>query len=498
MRIPRSIYNWLSIAGLILSGNALILIISLFIVSISMDTGHTYLGLYIYIVLPIMLVIGLLLIPLGMIIQIRKRKKLNLTSEAGWPVLDLNNRGQRVHLIIASVSTLLFVLISAAGSYKAYHYTESTNFCGKLCHSVMNPEYTTYLNSPHARVKCVECHVGEGADWYVKSKLSGLYQVYSVIFKKYHRPIETPIDNLRPARETCENCHWPQKFYSKKLRIQRGFLSDSTNTAWNISLLMKIGPDHSAFGLKEGIHWHINPDVRIEYKASQKDREKIPWVKYTNKRTGEVHIYQDEENTLSKSKLDSLPTRIFDCMDCHNRPSHQFNPTNVFVDNGLLTGSIPKDLRYIKKATLRALKDPFSSSDSAKIMIKKGIYDYYTEKHPEILTANHKLVDKAIVGVENEFFKNNFPEMNITGTSYLNHIGHMYSDGCFRCHSDKLKNETGKVISKDCNLCHTIVAQGPTGKVATVPVTETMEFQHPIDIGTDWKDYNCTECHRNP
>lgn len=497
MKIPKSIYNWLSIAGLILAGNALILIISLFIVSISLDTGHTYLGLYIYIVLPVMLVIGLILIPIGMMLKIRKQKKQNLVTETKWPKLDLNNRGQRVSLAVASISTLVFVLISAAGSYQAYHYTESTGFCGTLCHSVMNPEYAAYLNSPHARVKCVECHVGDGADWYVKSKMSGLYQVYSVIFKKYHKPINTPIKSLRPARETCENCHWPQKFYANKLRTQHGFISNAQNSDWNISLLMKIGQENGVQGLRNGIHWHINPDVKIEYKASTADREKIPWVKYTNLKTGEVHIYNDEENTLSKAKLDSIPSRVFDCMDCHNRPSHLFNPTNVVVDNTLLTGKASSTIPYIKKASMLALKDPFPSTDSARIMIKKNVYAYYEEKHPDVLEKYKDLIDKAIPNLTEAYLKNNFPEMNVTSNSYLNHIGHMYSDGCFRCHSDRHKNEKEKVITKDCNLCHSIVSQGPTGNLASVNVNETLGFQHPVDVGTDWKDYNCTECHRN-
>jgi len=94
-------------------------------------------------------------------------------------------------------------------------------------------------------------------------------------------------------------------------------------------MLMKIGPEFSAMGLKEGIHWHINPDIRIEYKASTNYRENIPWVKYTNIKTGETHLYTDEENMPRKGVIDSLENRTFDCLDCHNRPSHQFNVNNA-------------------------------------------------------------------------------------------------------------------------------------------------------------------------
>lgn len=498
MKIPKSMYNWLSIAGMIVVANAIALMILFFSMSVFIDTGHAYLGLYLYIVLPALLFLGIILVFVGMFIKMRNLRKHKPEDSSRWPVLNLNLKKQRVHLGVASIVTIVFILVSAAGSYQAYHYTESTGFCGTLCHSVMHPEYTTYLNSPHARVKCVDCHVGEGADWYVKSKLSGLYQVYSVLFKKYPKPVPTPIHDLRPARETCENCHWPEKFYAKKLRVQRSFLSDSTNTAWNTSLLMKIGPDFSTMGLQEGIHWHINPDIRIEYKASTTDREVIPWVKYTNLKTGEVQIYKDQESLIETSALDSIHSRTFDCMDCHNRPSHQFNATPVVLNNALLAGLIPKELKHIKKAALRVLKDPFPTSDSARLLIKEGIYAYYQEKYPEIFSSQKALIAKAIAGIQQEYLKNNFPEMKITGTTYLNHIGHLSSDGCFRCHNGRHSTDKGKIISKDCNLCHTIVAQGTVNNTKSVSMIEKLDFEHPIDIGNDWYDYACTECHRNP
>lgn len=162
------------------------------------------------------------------------------TIERKLPFIDLNRKDHRNAFLIFAAGTTIFLFISALGSYEAFHYTESTEFCGTLCHSVMNPEYTAYQNSAHAKVRCVECHVGTGADWYVKSKLSGLYQVYAVIANVYPKPIPTPIKNLRPARETCEECHWPQKFYSRQLRTEKHFLTDEKNSEWDISLIMKI------------------------------------------------------------------------------------------------------------------------------------------------------------------------------------------------------------------------------------------------------------------
>ena len=129
-------------------------------------------------ILPLVLILSILLYIIGTILNIRRKRK-HTGEERKLPILDLNNTKHRWRLILVSMATFVFVIVSAVGNYQAFHYTESVEFCGKLCHDVMEPEYVTYLNSPHARVKCVECHVGEGADWYVKSKISGLYQVYA-------------------------------------------------------------------------------------------------------------------------------------------------------------------------------------------------------------------------------------------------------------------------------------------------------------------------------
>ena len=52
------------------------------------------------------------------------------------------------------------ILVFVSGSY-AWDYTNSPPFCGSTCHT-MPPEYTAYQVSPHARVQCVECHIGRG------------------------------------------------------------------------------------------------------------------------------------------------------------------------------------------------------------------------------------------------------------------------------------------------------------------------------------------------
>ena len=495
MKISKSLYNWLSITGIILVVNSLLLMFIVLILSLLSRDTNTYLGVYLYIVLPAFFILGLILIPIGMLIAFR-RKYEEIDPTLRWPVLNMNIRKQRNNVIRISLITFILLMVSAVGSYQAFHYTESVDFCGRLCHKVMNPEYTTYQHSPHARVTCVECHVGQGASWYVKSKLSGMYQVYATVLNKYPKPITTPIANLRPARETCERCHWPQKFYSRNLRIQQGYLTNKQNTEWNISMVMKIGPQQSALGLTEGIHWHINQNFRIEYIASTKDRETIPWVRYTNLKTGEVRVFEDEENKLSGKAIDSLPKRVMDCMDCHNRPSHLYRSAPFYVDNAMVAGTVPKDIPYIKKAAMEALKNPFTNEDTAMMQIRDIILKFYSDSLGDILKSRRKDIDKAIAAIQEAYSNNTFPTMKIEASSYLNHIGHLESNGCFRCHSDKHKSADNKVISKDCDLCHNIVAQGPTGNIAYSPFDKSMTFIHPVNVKDNWKTYFCTECHR--
>ena len=237
LKLPNSSKNWLSIFGVTLSLISVFLIVFLWIVSATTKGGGAYLGLITFIILPSILALGLILIPIGMIYT-NRRKKSELQK---WPKIDLNETKHRNAFFIFISGTLLFIFLSAIGSYEAFHITESVEFCGKLCHEVMNPEFIAYTNSPHAKVSCVECHVGEGADWYMRSKLSGLFQIYSVLFNKFPRPIPTPIHNLRPAREICEHCHWPQKFYSRTIRMERHYLRDEENSEWDINLVMKVG-----------------------------------------------------------------------------------------------------------------------------------------------------------------------------------------------------------------------------------------------------------------
>ncbi|MBG0858130.1 MAG: NapC/NirT family cytochrome c [Bacteroidales bacterium] len=488
--------NWITVIGSLIAGLNFLLIIILFIISTVFNKNETNLGLFIYIVLPGFLLVGLIMIPLGMIIRRRKMRKASDEEKKHLPVIDLNNPRQKTAFIIFTAATIVFLFLTTYGSFEAYHITESVEFCGTLCHKVMEPEYTAYQNSPHANVTCVECHVGSGASWYVKSKLSGLYQVYATITKTYPSPIETPLHDLRPARETCERCHWPQKFYSRTLQTNKYFLTDSVNSEWDIMLQMKIGPEYSALGFKEGIHWHINPSVNIEYISENDRREIITYVRYTNKETGEVIDFRNPDYPVSDSLVAASNSRTMDCIDCHNRPSHNYSSPPVYFDRAMLTGAVSKDIPFMKKTAMEVLRNTFTDKDTALMQIKDAIINFYRSDHNDYYAANTNLIEESVTAVQSAFSQNTFPRMKVTYDVYPDHISHLESEGCFRCHNDVFVSSSGRKITRDCNLCHTIVGQGKPGMMQFTSIRDTLEFQHPVDIGTAWKEANCSECHK--
>lgn len=496
MKLPSSFKNWVSITGAVVAIFNLASILALFILNTFFNFGGQYIGLFIYIVLPGFMICGLLLIPIGMRINRKKAKKAEKEGTAnGWPVINFNNQATRNAGLIFIFGTVFLLIISSIGSYEAFHYTESVEFCGKLCHKVMEPEYTTYHGSSHERVACVECHVGSGASWYVKSKLSGLYQVYSVIAKKYPQPIPTPIANLRPARETCEQCHWPDKFYDNKLRVKHSFLADENNTEQIIHLQVRTSTKITAEGIQKGIHQHISPDVKIEYKTMEANRQVIPWVRYTNTKTGESEIFLDTENPLNQAQLDSLETRVMDCLDCHNRPSHNYEAPQNFIDKSMAEGKISKKLPGIKMLSMQILNQEYSTRDSAFMAIESQVNNYYTTTYPEIMQGRKSEVDAAIDEIKNGYASNIFPFMKASWKSYPNNLGHMESDGCYRCHNDRHTSVSGKVISNDCALCHEILAQGTDGNLEYSTSFKSLEFKHPVDIGDEWRTNPCSMCH---
>lgn len=492
-RLPTLFYNPLSIGGAALASVSLLTIIFLTLVELLQAHAPAYMGIVSYVILPVPLILGLLLIPLGAWRERRRLRRGKPASKLLFTV-DLGVPHQRTALTLFSSITVILLLFTAYGSYRTFEWTESVEFCGTTCHAVMEPEHTAYQNSPHARVKCVDCHVGSGAGWYVRSKLSGAYQVYAVLANVYPRPIPTPIANLRPAQETCEQCHWPSHFSAEKKYVNTYFKSDSANTRWTLGLLMKIGGGNEDRGPSGGIHWHMNIANEVTYVATDERHQEIPLVRIRNRSTGVMTEYSAESAHDSLDALRVRPWSRMDCIDCHNRPSHIYRPPARIVDQSLARGRISTELPHIREKAMEVLKLEYTTGEAAKDSIGILLREFYDREYPGLISARPALLSDAIRELQTQYGRNFFPQMKVRWSAYPNNIGHMTDLGCFRCHDGNHKSADGRVVSKDCNTCHTILYQGTAPTPQTLAV-EGLPFQHPEDVGDAWNETPCVECH---
>jgi nitrate/TMAO reductase-like tetraheme cytochrome c subunit len=450
-----------------------------------------YVGILAYMVSPGFLVLGLLLMLAGVLLERHK----HLAPSAFYPRIDLNDRTQRSAVISFTVFLVVFVIISSAGSYKAYEFTESTAFCGQLCHTVMIPEYTAYQLSPHARVACADCHVGPGATWFVKSKLSGSRQVFATIFNTFPRPIPTPVHNLRPAQETCEQCHWPKKFYGGQLKVFAHYANDEKNTLHEVRMLIKTGGGDPATGAPSGIHWHMNIGNKIDYLAADEKRQIIPYI-HVEDMQGRVTEYYAKDSTLSKDQIKAqiakAGTHHMDCVDCHNRPTHIYVPPDLSVDQSLLARRIDVSLPFVKQQAVTVLSAIYKTGDEAMQGIATGLQDFYQTKYPDVARNKQLEIRNVVTEIQQIYRRTTFPDMKLNWQTHPNNLGHYYYPGCFRCHDGQHVSADGRVISKDCNQCHTMISE--TEGTASAAAAAAPTFQHPVDLG-DMTQVNCADCH---
>lgn len=469
-------------------------ILFLFLIEIFSAHSSPYLGILAFIILPSVLVLGLLLIPLGMFIE--RRRRLTTQQEARSFYIDFGKPSHRLASMIFLTGTIIFLLATAVGSYRAYEFTESVTFCGQICHTVMEPEFTAYQNSPHARVTCTECHVGEGADWYVRSKLSGAYQLYATTFNVYPKPIPTPVRNLRPAQETCEQCHWPDKFHGSQERVFDHYTADEENTHWPIRMLIKTGGGSKEAGIAEGIHWHMNIANEIDYIATDDQRQQIAWVRMKDM-NGNVREYIDQDNPIAPAELGNYEMRRMDCIDCHNRPTHIYHSPSKAVNMAFSGGKIDPTLPSAKRIAIQALiAEEYSTADSAALAIEQKIRESFENEYPEVLETRAGAVDSLIAATQDIYRKNFFPKMKVRWDVYPDNIGHFLSPGCYRCHNGRMVSDDGAVIANDCRSCHIILSQGPVLESNSQTISpDGLEFQHPVDIDEAWKEMACSDCH---
>jgi len=443
--------NKTSMTGVGLVIGSLTLMLSLIAIQLIGLRGGAYMGIITFVLLPMVLAVGLLLIYIGIRRQ-RSRGEAFAEDVAGaFPILDLNRARTRQALIgILAVGTIGVVSLAAA-TYKGVEVMDSTAFCGTVCHTVMQPEYTAHQRSPHARVACADCHIGPGADWFVKSKLSGAWQLVAVSLDLYPKPIPTPIHNLRPARDTCEECHWPTTHVGDLLKVKSVYADDKENTELKTAVLLRVGG--LAGRESSGIHWHVNPDIKIRYRASP-DRQTIYDVEMTQT-DGTVKLFKPAK----EAPEDALEWRTMDCLDCHNRPTHRYNMPMDEVDNAMAHGYMDRTLPFLKREAMRALEADYSNHDEARAGISRHLRDFYRQEYPEVEAEKLAAIEQAVEELQVIYTSNVFPEMNVNWGTYPDNSQHFDSPGCWRCHDRKHKTDSGEKISRDCGLCHTILAQ---------------------------------------
>ena len=491
-RISRYLYNWLSLSGLLLITVSLFVILIVVMLEIFSGLTSSYLGI-VYLFLLTSIFLGMVMVPIGMLIE-RRTQARGATSIifSRWTI-DFTKKAHRNTVITFILSSILIALCGGVGTYKAYHLTEQTDFCGNLCHVVMNPEWTTYQNSAHARVNCVECHIGPGAGWYIRSKASGIRQVLAVMNNTFPRPLPTPITNLRPAQDTCEQCHWPGRFIGNRETIKNYYLADEKNTPHKLRLLMKIGGKKGA-SLGGGIHYHMLLAGRIEYITRDSNRQEIPFVRITRK-DGSQEEFSNSDAPLTEEEKAQFQTRVLDCMDCHNRPAHQFRTPSDTVNEAIASGAISRDLPFIKREGVKALDREYPDTEEAITAIANGLRQFYQKNYPGIFNHKNKQITRAITKIQNIYRNNIFPEMKASWQNYPNNLGHREWPGCFRCHNDSMVSANGNKLFRDCNSCHLILTQGSDKAVTEVDFNKGVPFVHPAD-GETLEDFvTCDECH---
>ena len=457
--LPRFWSNWITLLGTALTTVAGSTMIFFLAISLVTESLNTYAAAIAFMVMPGIFIFGLMIIGAGFFWEHwRHRGRVDPIQEA-FKLAFKDPRSRRLIFFVSLVTLVNIFLLGLVGSF-SLSYMDTPQFCGTLCHSVMEPEYITYTESPHSRVKCVQCHIGPGASWAVKAKVDGLRQVWGVFTGDHNRPVPSPVHELRPARDTCEQCHWPSKFHGNRVNFATHYADDEENSASTTVLMLRVGGQDPKTSQYHGIHWHVSKDVEVRYEALDEKREKV----------GKVSVYQNGELTaeyLPPEGTEGTPQepRTMDCIDCHNRPTHVFDQTpRLAIDRAFNEGLLKQDVPFLHEsatAVLKAAGDTLERGD-AEDHFAAALPAYYKENHPDSTLSAEQLADSAKV-IAMLYRRNIFPTLKLTWETHPNHLGHRGEEqdkrGCFRCHNDEHSTTDGKTISMDCEICHSFLAE---------------------------------------
>jgi nitrate/TMAO reductase-like tetraheme cytochrome c subunit len=476
----RNFRNWLSWSGMVLAAGGLFAFFLLLTIDLFAGHPNPYVGILAYVVAPLFFIFGIFLAVLGALIRWRTRRRAVQAAEPLAIKIDLSRPRDRKILTVFGTIAVLFLFLTAVGSYQTYQLTESVEFCGKACHLPMEPQFVAAQHTAHAKVECVACHVGPGAANYLKTKLNGTKQLYHTIANDFPRPIYVTEANPRPTQAICEQCHWPKKFHGNVDRTYQHYLSDEKNTPFAVRLLLNVGGGDPSNGPQGGIHWHMNIANKIEYIATDERMMNIPWVRSTNPQ-GVTTVYSDPD---FKDDISKHTIRRMDCMDCHSRPAHKIHTPNEAVDLAMATGRLDPKIPWLKSKVVAALTKPYATRAEAEQGITSTLREAYSDR------AQADAIIKETLSIYHEDF---FPEVKTDWRTHPDFVGHKSWNGCFRCHDGKHVAADGKMSIKasDCKSCHLILAQG-SGEELNKINPAGYNFFH---IDAEYSEFTCVECH---
>jgi nitrate/TMAO reductase-like tetraheme cytochrome c subunit len=389
----------------------------------------------------------------------------------------------------------VLTLIVLSGAVWGWEYTNSPEFCGTACHT-MPPEFTSYLTSPHARIDCVDCHIGRGfLTTRVTRKAGDLRHIVATAFNTYEFPIRA--HQLQPARETCEKCHLPEKFSDDSLREIKTFNPDKDNTPMTTYLVLKTGGGSKREGLGRGIHWHI--ENQIEYLPLDPEEQEIPYIRVYED-DGSITEYMDIESDFEPGDVIEEDLVEMDCITCHNRITHLVKTPEATVDELMNRGIIDPEIPEIRRVAVETYSQIYDTTQKGLNGIA-GITQFYETYYPEYYAENGEKVDRAVESLQEAYAQSVYPEQNSDWTTHPNNIGHSDTPGCFRCHGGKHLNAEGEAIRLECNLCHSIpVVAGPGDFVSEIEISRGPEpdsHKNPnwITLHRDVFDPTCSNCH---
>jgi hypothetical protein len=411
--------------------------------------ANPYVGLLLFVAIPAAFVVGLLLIPLGMWLDARRLRRHPGAPAADWPVIDLRQPHHRRLAAVVLALTLVNIVIVSLAAFGTVHYMETNSFCGRVCHTSMEPEFVAHAITAHARVNCVDCHIAAGARGLVESKAAGSRRLWHVMTGNVPTPIPWPIHGIPDPGDTCLNCHRRDHPHGDVLKVIREFADDEENSETTTTLTLHVGSGAPGGGSSGGSHWHAREDVSVEYVATDATLTTIPYVR-VRAADGTVREFTTEGTT--PEAMAAGQRRKMSCLDCHNRPAHTFEPTaERAVDNAIAAGRIPQSLPFARREAVAAVTAEYPNREAAFAGIERALREHYRA----IPSADGRLVDQAIAGARQVWAANVFPAMKVTWGTYPNQLNHNEWPGCFRCHDDEHKASDGSVIRQDCEICHT-------------------------------------------